>query len=1058
MPRSEESIFSEALDKKTPSEREAFLQAACGDDADLRARVERLLKSHTGAGSFLSKPMVSTMDMPPTEQPGAIIGPYKLREQIGEGGFGIVFVAEQETPVRRKVALKIIKPGMDTKDVIARFEAERQALALMEHPNVARVLDAGATENGRPYFVMELVHGVPITEFCDKNKLPTRGRLLLFADVCRAVQHAHQKGIIHRDLKPSNVMVTLHDGKPVAKVIDFGVSKALSQQLTEKSIYTAYGQMIGTPSYMSPEQAEMSGLGIDTRSDIYSLGVLLYELLTGEAPLDAKRLRSSAYDEMLRLIREEEPPRPSLKISTLGEAATIIAQHRHTDPKQLRLDLSGELDWIVMKCLEKDRGRRYETANGLARDIERYLSDEPVEACPPSNWYRLRKLSRKHRTLINTSAAFAALLVSGAAISGWQAVRATLAEREAQAARARAESFLANERTAREEAVAAKNMADQVSQRLSAATQVVNEGSDYYARGNWASAHERFTKAAEIEPGLDAIYVQRGALYTCLGLWDRAAEDYDSRFRLARRANSQTCFQYALLKFYVGDEAGYRNACQELIRQHGRSSNNGDQWNVTEACLLAPEPVGEPIDLVRRAENLVSSSYVPWHLAIAGRAQLRAGNFEKAAGRFREAIESGAKSPGGVHRVNYVTLAMALHRLGKNAEAELALANGTQAIDEWTKTMIEGTVNTMPISWWDWLECLLYYREAKSLITGSPPAVDPRLTTIQERALGTITYGDAYTFMESGREHVKHEAWDQAASSFGQVLEHLSYGFRPSSQEMKMCLEMIEHPSVFSKLTKLRPGDSRPWLARGRLYASAREWDKAAADYAQAMDRIPARSGRAIVSLELGAVRLLAGDESGYRALCTAIRQEPYDVSDPFIAHALSRLYTLIPSGESESAEAVRMAEGVVAQGSRVAWYLYSLALAHYRAGGDAEAVRWSEQSLAVHPAWMGRGQNYVVLAMACRRLGRESEAQEWLKKTKDWLDETNQVIAKNRFGYAASYYLNDWLSVLVLVREADMLLGANKNDPVPPTELRGPEGSAVPIETKPLSADCAAR
>jgi eukaryotic-like serine/threonine-protein kinase len=450
----EQSIFIAALERET-HDRQAFLNEACAGNLLLRERVEKLLASNQHAIDFLDQPagrLAPTTNQTPLARPGTQIGPYKLREQIGEGGFGVVFVAEQEKPVRRKVALKIIKPGMDTKDVIARFEAERQALALMDHPNVARVLDAGATDTGRPYFVMELVHGVPITDFCDKNKLSTRDRLLLFADVCRAVQHAHQKGIIHRDLKPSNIMVTLHDGKPVAKVIDFGVSKALSQQLTEKSIYTAYGQMIGTPSYMSPEQAEMSGLGIDTRSDIYSLGVLLYELLTGSTPLDANRLRASAYAEILRIIREEEPQRPSLKISTLGKQANIIAEHRHTDATQLRHELTGELDWIVMKCLEKDRSRRYETATGLARDIDRYLHDEPVEACPPSLAYRLKKFARRNKKPVLAASFVLLALCGGMIATAWQAVRATKAE-----ARAIAESQ--EKERARQEAVTNANKA-----------------------------------------------------------------------------------------------------------------------------------------------------------------------------------------------------------------------------------------------------------------------------------------------------------------------------------------------------------------------------------------------------------------------------------------------------------------------------------------------------------------------------------------------------------------------------------------------------------------------
>lgn len=448
-PISDSDIFRAAA-KLAPNQRSAYLEEVCGDNRPLRAEVESLLRAHDPDGSFLDSPAIAaTINQPNSERPGSIIGPYKLREQIGEGGFGVVYVAEQEHPVRRKVALKVIKPGMDSKDVIARFEAERQALALMDHPNVARVLDAGTTQTGRPYFVMELVQGVNLTEYCDRNNLSTRERLALFVDVCRAVQHAHQKGIIHRDIKPSNIMVTLHDGRPVVKVIDFGVSKALSQRLTEKSIYTAYGQMIGTPAYMSPEQAEMSGLGIDTRSDIYSLGVLLYELLTGQTPLDAKRLRSSAYAEILRIIREEEPPRPSFKISTLGEQATMVARHRSTAPEQLRRDLSGELDWIVMTCLEKDRSRRYETATGLARDIERYLRDEPVEACPPSGLYRLRKFTRKHRVMIGSVSAFTALLIIGSVVSGWLALSESRANHNAQTARADAERSLAEEQRQR---------------------------------------------------------------------------------------------------------------------------------------------------------------------------------------------------------------------------------------------------------------------------------------------------------------------------------------------------------------------------------------------------------------------------------------------------------------------------------------------------------------------------------------------------------------------------------------------------------------------------------
>ncbi|HEX5103446.1 MAG TPA: serine/threonine-protein kinase, partial [Pirellulaceae bacterium] len=390
-----------------------------------------------------------TFDQPVTENPGTQIGPYKLLQQIGEGGMGVVYMAEQKEPVERRVALKIIKPGMDTRQVIARFEAERQALAIMDHVNIARVLDAGTTEQGRPYFVMELVHGVPITKYCDDNHLTPRQRLELFVPVCQAIQHAHQKGIIHRDIKPSNVMVTLYDGQPVPKVIDFGVAKATEQKLTERTLFTQYGTMVGTLEYMSPEQAEMSALGVDTRSDIYSLGVLLYELLTGSTPLTHKRMKEAAYAEILRMIKEEEPPKPSTRLSDSGEALASISANRHTEPAKLSKLMRGELDWIVMKTLEKDRNRRYETANGFAADVQRYLDDEPVQACPPSAWYRFRKFARRNRrAVITTTVLVVAMLIAVGAVGGsigWasrdRAARQAAVEQEAGLATKEAERW-----------------------------------------------------------------------------------------------------------------------------------------------------------------------------------------------------------------------------------------------------------------------------------------------------------------------------------------------------------------------------------------------------------------------------------------------------------------------------------------------------------------------------------------------------------------------------------------------------------------------------------------
>ncbi len=426
-----EAIFHSACDIPDPDRRREYVREACGGDEALIAHIEALLAAADRTDSLLDRPAAditfTTIDQPTTESPGRVIGPYKLIEQIGEGGMGSVWMAQQTEPVKRLVAVKLIKAGMDSRQVIARFEAERQALALMDHPNIARVLDGGTTSGGRPYFVMDLVKGVPITRYCDEHHLTPRQRLELFIPVCLAVQHAHQKGIIHRDLKPTNVLVALYDDRPVPKVIDFGVAKAAGQQLTDKTLVTGFGAIVGTLEYMSPEQAEINQLDIDTRSDIYSLGVLLYELLTGSPPFSRKELTQAGMLEMLRVIREQEPTKPSTKLST-AEGLPTLAANRGTEPARLTKLVRGELDWIVMKALEKDRNRRYETANGFAIDVQRYVAGEPVLAAPASQWYRLRKFARKHRTGLTTAAAFVVLLAAGAALATWQAVRATRAE------------------------------------------------------------------------------------------------------------------------------------------------------------------------------------------------------------------------------------------------------------------------------------------------------------------------------------------------------------------------------------------------------------------------------------------------------------------------------------------------------------------------------------------------------------------------------------------------------------------------------------------------------
>ncbi len=446
-PDREVAVFNAA--RRLPvGERAAYLDEACAGDAALRQRVEELLQARDEAGDFLESPAAvppgGAVPAVPAEKLGDRIGRYKLLQQIGEGGCGVVYMAEQEEPVRRRVALKVIKLGMDTKRVIARFEAERQAVALMDHPNIAKVLDVGATDTGRPYFVMELVRGIKITDYCDQNNLSTRERLDLFIQVCRAVQHAHQKGVIHRDIKPSNILVTVNDGVPVPKVIDFGIARATQGRLTDKTLFTAFEQFIGTPAYMSPEQAVMTSLDIDTRSDIYSLGVLLYELLTGKTPFDAKELLQSGLDEMRRTILEIEPPKPSTRLSTMldAERATTAIQ-RQTEPPNLIHLVRGDLDWIVMKCLEKDRTRRYETANAVAMDLRRHLSCEPVLACPPSRLYEFQKTVRRHKFGFAAAAALFTVLAVGVLVSAREAARANRESRRALQAEAVAKERLA---------------------------------------------------------------------------------------------------------------------------------------------------------------------------------------------------------------------------------------------------------------------------------------------------------------------------------------------------------------------------------------------------------------------------------------------------------------------------------------------------------------------------------------------------------------------------------------------------------------------------------------
>jgi len=730
-------MFLDLLEITDPVERAAYLDRECSDNPALRSEVESLLKAHNKDGAFMERPagiLVTTANGAPlADRSGTMIGPYKLMEQIGEGGMGLVFVAEQQTPVRRKVALKVIKPGMGTRNAIARFEAERQALAMMDHPHIAQVLDAGETESGDPYFVMELVRGIPLTDFCDQSQFDPRERLGLFIDVCQAVQHAHQKGVIHRDLKPGNVLVTLHDGKPVVKVIDFGVAKAVGQQLTERTIYTGFAQMIGTPLYMSPEQAEMSAVDVDTRSDIYSLGVLLYELLTGSTPFAPDRLQRVGFDELRRIIREEEPPRPSTRLNTLNnELASTVAVNRRLDPARLLASMKRDLDWIVMKSLDKDRNRRYSTAGALAQDVSRFLLDQPVEARPPSTWYRFSKFARRNKVGISTISMVAGALILGTVISVWQA-RVAVNERDEKGIAL--QQALAAEATATNARLELEGFAE----RLNSSTILLASARAHADAERWADAYDDYTEATTVQPKYFLVWLERGRLNAKLGRWAEAAADFARAIRIGCPAGQAEVSGVPQLLFYAGESNAYEQLCKELSR-----SKDQDPFAVAiRGRLVGAMTPATAAELAARVEQMLSASrddgglqprgdknggdsssksprafaqkqhkYLDMlygaNLYVAGWAHLRAGDAEKALQRLEES--NGANWFG--RGIAYPLLAIAHHKLGRAEDALRSFEQSQAFLDRLLDESVSRSQGAPSIPWIDWIEFSLNHREA----------------------------------------------------------------------------------------------------------------------------------------------------------------------------------------------------------------------------------------------------------------------------------------------------------------------------------------------------------
>ena len=730
--KGEVELFTEAINLPT-EERISFLDRACTGDHDLRRRIEKLLRNHDRAGEFMEAPLAGSINELRTkisagEKPGDRIGRYKLLKQIGEGGCGIVFVAEQQEPVRRRVALKVIKPGMDTKSVIARFEVERQALALMDHSSIARVFDAGATENGRPYFVMELVDGVKITDYCDQHALPTSHRLELFVQVCLAIQHAHQKGIVHRDIKPSNILVTTGpDGKPVPKVIDFGIAKAIGgQRLTEKTIFTAAELVIGTPAYMSPEQAALQTADVDTRTDIYSLGVLLYELLTGTTPFDTRELLKAGLDELRRMIREQEPVRPSTRLSTIVAAARASFSTNHgVEAPGLIREMRGELDWIVMKALEKDRARRYATANGLAMDIQRYLSGEVVLARPPSAGYKLQKLFKRNRLMFIGLGLMFLLLIVTLAVT----VRLVLTQRrqvmwaaaiqlEAKAIRyARDGNPDAAAATLRESLAIRRRYVDGEPPNITA--EFVLDGLIRMRKISEAEAllDEILTPTALARSESRDLVLLRADLCAQDGKWQTALSDAMWLMKV-QPENSSRYHLLAPLLVATTNLSAYQNLCQKIVERFSNTTDVNIADQMAKDCLIL-QSAGVNLKTVAAMSGLAvtngkASGAYHFFQCCEGLAQYRLGNYQEAAKWAQAAAKNSFPHS---QAEAYAVLAMARYKLGNEIDARQMLSNCNHVIE----SRLAKPGESLGQDWKDWIIAHALQSEAKQMIEGGAP-------------------------------------------------------------------------------------------------------------------------------------------------------------------------------------------------------------------------------------------------------------------------------------------------------------------------------------------------